>query len=97
MVSPVRVRVPPLLFSKDLQVKLSVILIRCQMHYLVSPKVFCVLEGSKPLEGSSDIPGSIDAPESTDAPGSIDIPGAQRRMGESYGGSQGGNTGVRLE
>ena len=44
-----------------------------------------LLEGSKPLEGSSCIPGSIDAPES------------QRRMGESYGGSQGGNTGVRLE
>jgi hypothetical protein len=44
-----------------------------------------LLEGSKPLEGSSCIPGSIDAP------------GSQRRMGESYGGSQGGNTGVRLE
>ena len=56
-----------------------------------------LLEGSKPLEGSSCIPGSIDAPGSTDAPESIDIPGSQRRMGVSYGGSQGGNTGVRLE
>jgi hypothetical protein len=42
---------------------------------------------SKPnlLEGSKPLEGSSG------------IPGSQRRMGESYGDSQGGNTGVRLE
>src|SRR5215208_7093496 len=58
MVSPVRVRVPPLLFCMYLQVKLSVILIHCQIHCLVSSEVSCVLEGAKPLEGSSDLPES---------------------------------------